>query len=161
MIVYVKNKLISMSGKSYVYDENKNHVFKVKGSVFSLRRKKTICDLDGKKLYVVKNRLINWWMPKAMIYDADGNKIATVRVAFKKFVVDDYKEQIQVESNFFKLTATITRNGQPIGTVKREFFALADSFQIEAEEADIPFLVTLVIAIDNIQDKIQKDTCST
>ena len=60
----VKNKLLSLGGSSTVKDENGNDIFKVKGKVFSLTKKKKIYNMEGKLLYVVKNKLINWWTPR-------------------------------------------------------------------------------------------------
>lgn len=74
----------------------------------------------------------------------------------KRFVVEGYEDSIVIDGDFFSLTSTIVRNGQPIGTINRQITLFKDAFSLEAEEADMPFLVALVIAIDNIIDKITK-----
>ena len=72
------------------------------------------------------------------------------------FFVEGYKDEIKIEGNFFKLTSTIYRNGEQIGTIKREIKWFVDSFVLDANEEDMPFLIALVIAIDNIYDKASK-----
>lgn len=65
---------------------------------------------------------------------------------------------MSIEFNSYTL-ATITKNGQEAGKIDRppqnfakQFFFNADSFCLEADEANIPFLVAVVIAIDNLTD---------
>ncbi|MBQ8844774.1 MAG: LURP-one-related family protein [Clostridia bacterium] len=157
MKVYIKNKLISIGGASKVLNENEQEVFHVKGKVFSPTRKKTITDKDGKVLYYVRNKWFNWFVHRAYILDENKQKIATVKdklfTVRNKFFVENYKDEIRVEGNFMSLTSKIYRGEDEIGTIKRKFFALTDSFELEADEQDIPFLTALVIAIDNISDK--------
>ena len=157
MKVYIKNKLISIGGASTVLDENQQDVFKVKGKIFSPTRKKTILDKDGKVIYYIRNKWFNWFVHRAYILDENKQKIASVKdklfTVKNKFFVENYKDEIKVEGNFFSLTSNIFRNDEQIGTIKRKLFALTDSFELEANEEDIPFLTALVIAIDNITDK--------
>ena len=157
MKVYIKNKFWSIGGGSDVVDENKNPVYKVKGKVFSITRKKYLCDMEGNRLYTIRNKWFNWFIHKAYIYDKDKHKIATVKDKWfnidQKYFVTGYKDEIKINGKFFSLTAEILRNGEVIGTIRRQITFLLDAFELEAKEEDMPFLIALVIAIDNIQDK--------
>ena len=156
MKVYIKNKFWSIGGGSSVLDENKNPVYEVKGRVFSITRVKYVCDLAGKRLFKVRNKWFNWFVHKAYIYDGDGNKIATVKDKWfnvnQEYFIMGYKDEIKVEGKFFGLTTKILRNGEVIGTIRRQIAVFKDAFELEANEEDIPFLIALVIAIDNITD---------
>lgn len=156
MKVYVKNKLFSIRGSSTVKDENQNDVFTVKGKVFSFTRKKFICDVNGNRLYTVRNKLINFFYHKAYLYDGNGNKIACIKHPpfSKRFEVDGYKDNIVVDGEFFSFESRVTRNGLTIGTITRKI-DWTDSFCIEGNPPDIPFLIALVIAIDIVTDKIR------
>ena len=160
MKVYIKNKIWSVGGGSSVLNENQEMVFQVKGRVFSPTRVKHICDKDGKKLYKVRNKWFNFFVHKAYIYDADKNKIATVKDKMfnvnKEYFVKGYKDEIKIDGNFFSLSCNILKNGEVIGTIRRQINFITDAFELEANEEDIPFLVALVIAIDNIVDKKYK-----
>lgn len=160
MKVYIKNKFWSIGGGSDVVDENKNPVYKVKGKVFSITRKKYLCDMEGNRLYTIRNKWFNWFIHKAYIYDKDKHKIATVKDKWfnidQKYFVTGYKDEIKINGKFFSLTAEILRNGEVIGTIRRQITFLLDAFELEAKEEDMPFLIALVIAIDNIQDKKYK-----
>ncbi len=56
MRVYIKNKVWSWGCGSSVVDENKNAVYQVKGKVFSITHKKFVCDMNGKKLFTIRNK---------------------------------------------------------------------------------------------------------
>lgn len=157
MKLYIKNKLMSLRGSSSVTDESGNDVFVVKGKFFTFTHKKRIKDVDGKLLYKVRNKWFNLFTHSAYIYDGEGEKVAKVKRKFgfkNVFVVEGYSDEISVEGDFLSWTLDVYRNGEQIGTVRREF-ALTDSFVLETEtEDDAAFMVALVIAIDNIGDKM-------
>lgn len=158
MRVFIKNKIFSLGGSSSVVNERSENVYLVKGNVFSITSKKRICDLSGNVLYSVRNKYFNFILPKIFVYDADKNKLARIKKQpfSNRFIVEGYKDEISIEGEFFSLTSTILRNGVPIGTISRQFTLIADSFSLEADEKDMPFLIALVIAIDNFYDKILK-----
>ena len=159
MRVFIKNKFFSLGGSSTVKDENGQDVFFVKGKVFSPTRVKWVCDKEKNKLYKVRNKWFNYFTYRAYVYDAEGNKIARVRHPFfggKKFIVEGYKDEILIDGDFFSLTSTIMKNGDPIGTINREINFINDAFALDADDDDMPFMIALVIAIDNIIDKITK-----
>lgn len=74
MKVLIKNQFLSMAGSSKVLNENKEPIYNVKGKFLSLKHKKRVCDLDGKVLYRVQNRLLNPFSYVAYILDQDKKK---------------------------------------------------------------------------------------
>lgn len=158
MRVIIKNKFFSLGGSSSVKDENGNDVFFVKGRVFSPTHVKWVCDKQKHKLFKVRNKWFNFINERAYVYE-DGTKIARVKhppFSGKKFVVEGYKDEILIDGDFFSPRATIVRNGDPVGVIDRQFAVVNDTFALEADEKDMPFMIALVIAIDNILDKIMK-----
>lgn len=159
MKVIIKNKLLSLRGSSSVKDENGKDVFYVKGRFLSPTRVKWVCDKDKNKLFKVRNKWFNFINEKAYVYEGK-TKIARVKhplFSGKKFVVEGYKDEIMIGGDFLSLKSTIVKNGETVGTINREFLTLTDTFTLEADEADMPFMIALVIAIDNIVDKIFDD----
>mgnify|MGYP002795615032 FL=1 len=156
MKVYIKNRVFSLGQGSSVVDENKNALFDVKGRAISITRKKFLYDANGQLLYSIRNKWINFFVHKAYIYDASGSKIATVKDKWfnvnQEYFVLGYKDEIKIQGKFFGLTSQILRNGNVIGTVRRQITFIADAFELEADERDIPFLIALVVALDNIHD---------
>ena len=157
MKVYIKNRVFSLGQGSSVVDENKNALFDVKGRAISITRKQFLYDANGQLLYSIRNKWINFFVHKAYIYDASGSKIATVKDKWfnvnQEYFVMGYKDEIKIQGKFFGLTSQILRNGNVIGTVRRQITFIADAFELEADERDIPFLIALVVALDNIHDK--------
>lgn len=87
-------------------------------------------------------------------------KIATVKDKYftvkNEFFVEGYKDEIKIDGKFFSFHSKILRNGEVMGTIDRKFTIVKDAFMLEANEEDIPFLIALVIAMDNICDKRTK-----
>ncbi|MBO5287632.1 MAG: LURP-one-related family protein [Clostridia bacterium] len=156
MTLYFKNKFFSFGGGSAVKDESDKEFYIVKGKVFSARKKKRLCSLDGELIYRVQNKFFNFFKHSAFIFDKDGNKIATVSTKpfnFKKdFIVTGLKDNITISGSWLSFTMDIHRNGQVIGSITREIDLFRDSFKVTADEADMPLVIALVIAIDNIID---------
>ena len=154
----VKNKAISLNGGSIVYNEKHEIVFKVSGNfiknIFGLHTKK-IKDKDGKKLFVVRNKF--WHKPffrSAIIY-ANGKKIATVtnsHLIKNGYEVIGATEPITVEGTGWNLD--IKLGNKIIGKIepsKEINFNNTYVFETKDQE-DVPFLVAMLIAIDNIHD---------
>lgn len=158
MKVVIKNKFFSLGGSSSVKNEKGEDVFFVKGRFLSPTRVKWVCDKEKNKLYKVRNKWFNFFVYKAYVYEGK-TKIARVRhpiFSGSKFVVEGYKDEILIDGDFFGFKCSIIRNGKAVGTISRELSVVNDTFTLEADEADMPFMIALVIAIDNIVDKITK-----
>ncbi len=158
MKVIIKNKFFSLGGSSSVKDEKGENVFFVKGRLFSPTHVKWVCDKDKHKLYKVRNKWFNFINERAYVYEG-RTKVARVKHPLfggKKFIIEGYKDEIIIDGDFFSAKSTIMRNGKPVGTINREFSVVNDTFSLEAEANDMPFMIALVIAIDNIFDKITK-----
>lgn len=162
MKLVIKNKF-GLTGSSSVKDENGNDVFFVKGSLggkISQTFKKTVCDLNKKPLFIVKNKIISH------VYSADildKNKELVLKIKqkllnFSSFEVEGTKENM-----------TITRSSKPdtiweiklgsklVGRTIRGKMSILDSFTLEViDKDDAALLVAIIIAIDNINDKKRK-----
>lgn len=160
MRVFIQNKVVSFGGSSTVKNEANQDVFFVKGKAVSPTRVKYVCDQSGNRLYKVRNKWFNFFSHYAYIYDANGNRVAKVKSPFlnvRRYEVESEMGEIVIDGDFFSLSSTIMRNGVPMGSIHREmtaetFFFGKDAFSLEGNDADIPFLIALVIAIDNITD---------
>lgn len=159
MKLILRNKFFSLGGSSVVNDLNNNPVYKIKGKIFSPTKTKKIYSLDGKLLYIVRNKFFKFTVHKAYVLDDKKQKIAVVKDKFfnvkKEYFIAGYKDEIKIEGGFMSGHQVILRNGDPIGTIDRKI-DLLDAFSIEADETDMPFIIALVIGIDNIVDRKHK-----
>ncbi len=155
MRIFIKNKIMSLRGSSTATDDSGAPVYQIVGKVFSITRKKRICSLNGFTLYTVRNKFFNFFFHKAIIKDGDGNKVAYVRNTFSfrnKYKVSGYHDEITIDGEFLSFNMTIAKNGTPIGMIHRDFNLVRDCFILDSDDENMPFLVALVIAIDNIVD---------
>ncbi|MDE6302437.1 MAG: LURP-one-related family protein [Clostridia bacterium] len=159
MRVYIKNKLFSLRGNSTVKNDMGQDVFVVKGKLFSFTRKKRVCDMQGNELFSVRNKFFRLPLTsfKAFVIDADKKKIACVKkpfFSFNKYKVEGFKDEIEINGEFWSMHSQIIKNGAVIGNISRQI-ALTDAFALDGMPQDMPFLVALVIAVDNIADRIR------
>lgn len=160
MKLLVKNKFFSLKGSSYVKDENDNIVYKVKGKLFSPTKKKKICDTDGRILMSVRNKWWHFFLHSAFIMSEDGNIIAKITRRFSvrsKFDVVSYNDSYRIDGDFLGWNMSVYKNDEYIGNITRKVIALTDTFVIETDNSsEAPFLVALVISLDNITDRAYK-----
>ena len=161
MKVYIRNKLITIGGSSEVLNENKEPIYKIKGKWISPNKKKLMYDMQGNLLYTIRNRFFNWLHNKVFVYDANGDKVATIVKnkwsINRNYRIEDTIDEMSIEGKFIGLTSKILKNGEEIGVITRQITFMEDAFSLEAEPQDIQFLIALVIAFDNIIDKRRED----
>ncbi len=161
MIVHVKNKLVSLRGSSSVVNDNNEPVFYVKGKWPSVRKRKFICNLENERLYEVRNKFWHFIYPSAFIFNAEKEKIAIVKkkvMTLKtQYFIEGTEHQYKIEGNWVGWDLTVYRDDQEIGKINRNFDLFRDAFTIEANDEDIPFLIAVVIAIDNMADKARSN----
>lgn len=75
----------------------------------------------------------------------------------QEYFVLGYKDEIKIQGRFFGTNSQILKNGEVIGSINRQLTIIIDAFELEANEEDIPFLIALTIALDNITDKKYKN----
>ena len=169
MKLFIKNKLVSFGGSSFVTDEGDNQVYRVKGKIFSPTHKKKIYDMDGNLLFVVRNKFWQMFSKNCFIYNSDGEKVAKVQSKdwdFKNaYYIMGYNDEIEIAGRFLQfpnMELTINKNGQKIGTLTKNFTIVRDSYTLDIENEDeAPLFVALTIAVDNILDKRRSEARST
>ena len=160
MKLTVKNKLITIGDGSIVTDENGENKFKVKGRVFSITRKKFIYDMEGNLQYMVRNKFWRLIKTSAFIYDKDKKLVGQLSNSdwdFKnKFKLEKSERNVEISGNliqFPNIKLNVNIDDKVVGTITKNFNLIRDAFTIDVDDdQDAAFLVSLVIAIDNIGD---------
>lgn len=158
---------MSIGQGSTVKNEEDKIVYKVKGSFLSNHitklYKKKIKDENGKKLFTVRNKF--WHKPfhkSAVIFNDKGKKLAVVtnsHLIKNGYEVVGATEPIQVEGRGWDLD--IILGEKKIGHISlpevkniKDAMRISDAFVLDVEDPDdAPFLVAMMIAIDNIHDQ--------
>lgn len=183
MELLVKNNLFTSGSK--VLNEKNEKVYKVKGNwgsnTFTKKYAKKIMTMDKKLLYKVCNKRIHGLLKRsAIIYDANKKEIARVSEngAFKcGYQIEGTTEKMEIVGMFLGEGASIMLGGKKIGKIalgnyKSKSKSLAngkintysvvatgitDKFKLICDDPeDAPFLVAVIIAIDNIRDAYKR-----
>lgn len=161
MNFYIENKLVTLRGSSYVFDEANQKTFEVRGKLFSPTKKKFICDLNGNRLYMVRNKYWHLFRRHIFIYDLQGGKRKYLKLT-KKFwrgYIIECEDDWALEGKFLQ-GISILKNGETVGRFARSHNAVTllsskDAYSLEVyAPADAALLVALVIGYDNIFDAI-------
>lgn len=177
MELIIKNKFFSPAGSSVVLNEKNEQVYLVKGSwasnTFTKKYAKTIKDMSGKVFYKVCNKRLHALTRACFVYDANNNQVAIIKEALAisaqmNFEIEGTAEPMTIKGYFMSEEgAKITVGDKVIGKVTpanlKKLGAgyvttnVTDQFRVVFDDPeDAPFLVALVVAIDNIKDAHQR-----
>ena len=160
----IKNKLMSITGGSFIKDKEGNEPYIIKGKFFSIARKKKILDKEGNLLYIIRNKYWNFMKKRAYIYNAEGEKILTLLKKTLKlenrFYAQEYiNGNLTIEGKLFRLGYEVIDNEQNIAQIRQKLRLIANEFILPTDTSDrLPFLIALVIAMDNIKDNIRNSS---
>lgn len=165
MEIAIRNKWVSLGGSSVVKDLKGNDLLKVEGRIFTFTRKKFVRTLDDQLLFIVRNKFWRIFTRKAFVLNPKNEVVAIVRRKIfslhdRYFIEDTNYGNLEIRGNILRFDYGIYLNGKEIGHVARKI-SLRDSFVLTLDDdQDYKFFVSLVIAIDNITDKIDADARS-
>ena len=158
MKLYIKEKVFSWSDKFYVMDEDGNEKYIVEGEFFSLGKKLHVYDLQGAEVAFIKQELMTF-LPRFTVY-AGGGEIAQVKREFTFFRPRYTIEGLgwEVDGSFWEHDYQITRYGQPIVTITKEWMTWGDSYELDiANPADEIVALAVVLTIDCVQEMQQNN----
>ena len=162
MKLIIKNKFLSLTGKSTIKGEDGKDVYLVKGSFMNPFKTKKILNLNGEILYVIKNKFWNWMSHTAYIYNPDGELLGSVKkhkyLKYRTFETEGFDSSYKIERELFSLTSNIIKDDNIVATITRPLIAFVDTYELETEdEANLQMYAALTIAVDNIGDEIKKE----
>lgn len=131
MRFWVKNKIMTLGGSSFVTDE------------------------QGNKLFVVRNKFWHFFRRSAFVIGADGEKLLKITKKFwtNHFLVDNYDSEIVIDGTWTGWNLDVVREGKLAGKISRNLTIVRDSFQVDSAADEYnALLASIVIAIDNIFD---------
>ena len=134
---YVLNqKLISLTGDSWIEDGQGNHAFEVDGQLLSLRGTHVLKDLSGQPLYEISKPLAPH-LHKTIDITHAGQTAATVQEAVFHLGGDKFKitlggaQELTVKGDWQNRELSVTDEaGRQIMTVSRAWFSIHDGYGI-------------------------------
>lgn len=161
---YIKQKLVSLNDKYYVYDKNDEPCLEVVsngllafldnlfGSIFSLGHKFYIKNLNGNVFATIKKRT-GFLLEKYDIFCGERN-IASIKQQITalrpKISIKTEKDDYLISGDILGRDFIISKNGVTVATVKKAAFNIKDKYTIDIfEDGNDELFVSTVIAIYN------------
>ena len=162
MKLFVKEKLLSMHNRYYIYNENEELTYEIESKVISIGDKTTIYDKEHNVIAYIEQEIFHF-TPHYNVY-IEGKYKYQIKKKFH-FFKNDYElsNMYKVEGSIFSLNFTITNNyGKTIALVNRKFLSIGDKYQIEIiDENDIYTILTIIVAITNDVDRSQSNSSNS
>lgn len=149
----MREKLVAIGDDSWIDDDGGNHVYKANGKAARLRDTFVLEDASGHAVARIKERALS--VRDKMTIDV-GDRSATVKKALvgirDRFHVEiDGASDLKVHGNIVDHEYEIEQDGTTIATVSKRWFRVRDTYGIEiVDGADIPLLLSVVIAVDDM-----------
>ncbi len=152
MKLYIKEKVFSWGDKFTVKDEAGRDKYVVEGEVFSWGKKLHVYDMNGCEVAFIKQEVWSW-MPRYYVFCGD-RQVAEIKkefTFFPKYSIDGLGWQI--DGQFMAHDFEITRNGQRIVTITKEWMTWGDSYELDiANPADEIVALAVVLTIDCVME---------
>ncbi len=149
MKLYIKQKVFSWRDKFTVKDEAGNDRYFVEGELFSWGKKLHVTDLGGKEVAFIQQKVFSF-LPRYFVY-VGGEEIAEI---VKEFSILRPKYSIEglgwdINGDFWSHNYMITKNGNPIVTISKEWMTWGDSYELDiADPDDETVALAVVLTID-------------
>lgn len=149
MKLYIKQKVFSWRDKFTVKDEAGNDRYFVEGELFSWGKKLHVTDLGGNEVAFIQQKVFSL-LPRYFVY-VGGEEIAEI---VKEFSILRPKYSIEglgwdINGDFWSHNYMITKNGNPIVTISKEWMTWGDSYELDiADPDDETVALAVVLTID-------------
>ena len=149
MKLYIKQKVFSWRDKFTVKDEAGNDRYFVEGELFSWGKKLHVTDIGGNEVAFIQQKVFSL-LPRYFVY-VDGKEVAEI---VKEFSILRPKYSIEglgwdINGDFWSHNYMITKNGNPIVTISKEWMTWGDSYELDiADPDDETVALAVVLTID-------------
>lgn len=150
--LYVKQKMMSLSGKFSVTDEADNEVYFVEGSFMKIPKHFSMMNSAGQQVAEITKKPISF-LPTFYV-DVVGQETMTIQKEFSFFRANYRIDAagVEVRGNWWDMDFEVYQNGSLIGAVNKKWFTFRDRYEIQiANEEMEALMVSLVISIDCVK----------
>ena len=153
MKLYIKEHIFTLGDQFSVMDQWGNDKYFVQGEIFTLGRKLHVSDTTGAEVAFIRQELMTF-LPQYVVY-VDGQEIGRVKKEFSFFVSRYSIEGLgwEIEGSFWEHDYSITRNGQTIVTISKEWMTWGDSYELDIRDPrDELLALAVVLTIDCVRE---------
>lgn len=150
--LYIKQKVFSLSGKFTVKDDHENDVYYVEGSFMQVPKTYSILNTRREKVALITKKVFSF-MPKFFV-EVNGLDVLTIKKEFSffkaRYTID--AAGIEVNGNWWDMDFQVTRYGEVVGKVSKEWFTWGDSYKVQVMNEEMEaIMIALVVAIDCVK----------
>ena len=149
MKLYIKQKVFSWGDKFTVKDEAGHDRYSVEGEIFSFGKKLHVYDRYGTEVALIKQEVWSW-MPRFYVFCGD-RQVAQIKKEFTFFLPKYRIDGLgwEINGSFMAHDYEITKNGDPIVTISKEWMTWGDSYELNiSDPRDEIVALAVVLTID-------------
>ena len=153
MKLYIKEHIFTIGDRFSVMDQWGNEKYFVQGEIFTLGRKLHISDTTGAEVALIRQELLTL-LPQYAV-EVNGREIARVKREFSLFFPRYSIEGLgwEIEGSFLEHDYAITRNGETIVTISKEWMTWGDSYELDIRDPKDELLaLAVVLTIDCVRE---------
>ena len=150
---YIKQKVLSLSEKYTVKNEQGEDAYFVKGSFMHIPKSFSISNITSEEVGIVTKKIFTL-LPKFFVKIKGQRQTLTIRKKFSffkpKYTID--ASDIEVKGNWWEMNFQLIKQGEVIGDVSKAWFTWGDSYKVQVlDEANETTILSIVIAIDYVK----------
>jgi uncharacterized protein YxjI len=154
----IREKFFRLTEDSTITDEAGRPVFAVQGRLFSLHHTLVMRDMAGREVATVSKRLIA--LRPTYEISWHGQEVAEVRKKLLSPFIDRFTidipgpDDFSVAGSIFDHNFTISRAGQVVATVSKQWLTLTDTYGVDiAPGQNDALILASVLALDLAEDE--------
>jgi uncharacterized protein YxjI len=150
--LYIKQKVLSLSGKFTVKDQQENDVYYVEGSFMKIPKTFSIMNKTRDEVALIRKKVFSF-LPKFFV-EVNGQEVLSIKKEFSffkaRYTID--AAGIEVHGNWWDMDFQVLQYGEVIGEVSKEWFTWGDSYKVQLfNEQMETIIIALVVAIDCVK----------
>lgn len=158
MELYVKEKLLSMRNKYYIYNSDGEVEYEIESKILSFGAKTTIYDKSHNIVAYIEQEAFHL-MPRYNVF-IDNEYKYQIKKVFKLFKNDyELSNLFKVDGSTFNLDFAIADDrGNEIAVVNRKLLSVGDKYKIDIlDENYLKIILTIIVAITRDIDRSQDE----
>jgi uncharacterized protein YxjI len=150
--LYIKQKVLNLSGKFTVKDEQERDVYYVEGSFMKVPKTYSIMNPAREEVALITKKMFSF-LPKFFV-EVNGQEVLTIKkeLSFLKPRYTIEAAGIEVHGNWWEMNFQVLQHGEVVGQVSKELFTWGDSYKVQILNEEMEsIIIALVVAIDCVK----------
>ncbi|MFP7298916.1 LURP-one-related/scramblase family protein [Neobacillus niacini] len=150
--LYIKQKVLSLSGKFTVKDHKENDVYYVEGSFMKVPKTFSIMNTTRDEVALITKKTLSF-LPEFFV-EVNGREVFKIKkeLSFLKARYTIDSAGIEVHGKWWDMDFEVFQHGKIVGKVSQEWFTWGDSYKVQIMEEEMEtIMIALVVAIDCVK----------